>query len=82
MVLFSKVYLKFLQKKKHSGGLYPPCEKGQGDFILVTKKHGWDYIHLYKNDQGGFFPGGDFVRIPWYNSVYLIHIACAIINIT
>ena len=30
-----------------SGGLYPRC-----------KKHGGDYVHLYKNEQKGFRPGG------------------------
>ena len=32
--------------------------RGWGDFILVAKNMGGDYIHLCKNDQGGFFPGG------------------------
>ena len=35
------------KKGKGLGGFYPSC-----------KKHGGDYIHLYKNDQWGFFPGG------------------------
>ena len=47
---------------------------GVGGFYPRSLQKTWgDYIHLYKKDQGGFFPGGgggggggggDFVRIP------------------
>ena len=40
------------------GGFHPPCKKGQGGFYPSCKKTWGDYIHLYKNDQGGFYPGG------------------------
>ena len=28
---------------------------------------GGDFVHVYKNEQGGFCPGGDYVRIPKRN---------------
>ena len=31
---------------------------GVGGILSLLQKTWGDYIHLYKNDQGGFFPGG------------------------
>ena len=43
-------------KKKSSGG----GGGGGGGVVISTlqKKHGRDYVHLYKNEQKGFRPGG------------------------
>ena len=61
------------------GGLCPSCkiQRGGGrDYVLVVKFSGGDYVlvvkfmgggdfvHVYKNEQGGFCRGGDYVRIP------------------
>ena len=54
-------------KKEQGGGLYPRC-----------KKHGRDYVHLYKNEQKGFCPGG-ILSVYHYNllasvlSVFIFH---------
>ena len=50
------------------GGLCPSCKihRGGGDYVLVVKFMG-DFVHIYKNEQGGFSSGGgggDYVRIP------------------
>ena len=29
-----------------------------GDYVLVVKFMGGDFVHVYKNEQGGFCPGG------------------------
>ena len=43
-------------------------QRGGGDYFLV-KFMGWDFVHVCKNEQGGFVRGGggggDYVRIPW-----------------
>ena len=45
-------------KNCRGGGFHPPCKKELGGFYPSCKKHEGDYIHVYKNDQGGFYPGG------------------------
>ena len=65
--------------KIYRGGFIHFVKKGRGYFILVAKNMGGDYIHLYKNDQGGFYPGGgggDFVRIPCFKAPPLIFDIC------
>ena len=40
------------------GGLCPSCKIQQGGLCPSCKIHGGDYVHIYKNEQGGFCPGG------------------------
>ena len=59
------------------GGLCPSCKiqrggGGGGGLCPSCKIHGGDYVHVYKNGQGGFVRGGggggDCVRIPTLSS--------------
>ena len=40
------------------GGLCPSCKIQQGGLCPSCKIHGGDFVHVYKNEQGGFCPGG------------------------
>ena len=40
------------------GGLCPSCKMQRGGLCPSCKIHGGDFVHVYKNDQGGFCPGG------------------------
>ena len=51
-----------ISRKHHSqgepGGLCPSCKIQQGGLCPSCKIHGGDFVHVYKNEQGGFCPGG------------------------
>ena len=38
---------------KFSGGFCPSCKIQRWDYVLVVKFVGGDYVHVYKNEQGG-----------------------------
>ena len=38
---------------------------GAGGIMSTLEKHGRDFVHLYKNGQGGFCPGG-FCPAPFF----------------
>ena len=40
------------------GGLCPSCKIHRGGLCPSCKIHGGDFVHVYKNEQGGFCPGG------------------------
>ena len=40
------------------GGLCPSCKIQWGGLCPSCKIHGGDFVHVYKNEQGGFCPGG------------------------
>ena len=40
------------------GGLCPSCKIQWGGLCPSCKIHGGDFDHVYKNEQGGFCPGG------------------------
>ena len=40
------------------GGLCPSCKIQRGGLCPSCKIHGGDFVHVYKNEQGGFCPGG------------------------
>ena len=40
------------------GGLCPSCKIQQGGLCPSCKIHGGDFVHVYKNEQEGFCPGG------------------------
>ena len=41
------------------GGLCPSCKIQRGGGLCPSSKiHGGDFVHVYKNEQGGFCPGG------------------------
>ena len=42
-------------------GLCPSCKIQRGGLCPSCKIHGGDFVTIYKNEQGGFCPGGDFV---------------------
>ena len=46
--------------KIHRGGLCPHCKihMGEGGLCRSCKLQGENYVHLYKNEQGWFCPGG------------------------
>ena len=50
--------------KIQRGGLCPSCKIQRGGLCPSCKIHGGDFVHVYKNEQGGFCLGGDYVRIP------------------
>ena len=39
-------------------GLCPNCKIQRGGLCPSCKIHGGDFVHVYKNEQGGFCPGG------------------------
>ena len=53
------------------GGLCPSCKFKWGGLCPSFKIHGGDFVHVYKNEQGGGLSGGgDFVCIPF--TMYLV----------
>ena len=44
--------------KIQRGGLCPNCKILRGGLCPSCKIHGGDFVHVYKNEQGGFCPGG------------------------
>ena len=46
--------------KIQRGGLCPSCKihRGGGGLCPSYKIHGGDFVHVYKNEQGGFVRGG------------------------
>ena len=44
--------------KIQRGGLRPSCKIQRGGLCPSCKIHGGDFVHVYKNEQGGFCPGG------------------------
>ena len=44
--------------KIQRGGLCPSCKIQRGGLCPSCKIHGGDFVHVYKNEQGGFCPGG------------------------
>ena len=40
------------------GGLCPSCKIQRGGLCPSCKIHGGDFVHVYKNEQGGFVRGG------------------------
>ena len=40
------------------GGLCPRCKIQWGGLCPRCKIHGGDFVHVNKNEQGGFCPGG------------------------
>ena len=44
--------------KFSGGGLCPNCKIQRGGLCPSCKIHGGDFVHVYKNEQGGFCPGG------------------------
>ena len=40
------------------GGLCPSCKIQRGGLCPSCKIYGGDFVHVYKNEQGGFCPGG------------------------
>ena len=46
--------------KFSGGGLCPSCKIQRGGLCPSCKIHGGDFVHVYKNEQGGFVRG-DFV---------------------
>ena len=44
--------------KFSGGGLCPSCKIQRGGLCPSCKIHGGDFVHVYKNEQGGFCPGG------------------------
>ena len=44
--------------KIQQGGLCPSCKIQRGGLCPSCKIHGGDFVHVYKNEQGGFCPGG------------------------
>ena len=43
------------------GGLCPSCKIQRGGLCPSCKIYGGDFVHVYKNEQGGFVRG-DYVR--------------------
>ena len=78
MVLFSEVYLEFLQKTwggiistlwKRAGGFYPCCKKHGGIISTYTKMTRGDSF------QGGFCPYTSTGIYPWHNwAVPAVHV--------
>ena len=60
------------------GGLCPSCKIQRGGLCPSCKIHGGDFVHVYKNEQGGFCPGGilSYTLFRTYVSFILL---CAII---
>ena len=44
--------------KIQRGGLCPSCKIQRGGLCPSCKIHGGDFVHVYKNEQGGFCLGG------------------------
>ena len=44
--------------KIQQGGLCPSCKIQRGGLCPSCKIHGGDFVHVYKNEQEGFCPGG------------------------
>ena len=44
--------------KIQRGGLCPNCKIQRGGLCPSCKIHEGDFVHVYKNEQGGFCPGG------------------------
>ena len=45
--------------KIQRGGLCPSCKIQRGGGLCPSCKiHGGDFVHVYKNEQWGFCPGG------------------------
>ena len=44
--------------KIQQGGLCPSCKIQRGGLCPSCKIHGGDFVHVYKNEQGGFVWGG------------------------
>ena len=40
------------------GGICPSCKIHRGGLCPSCKIHGGDFVHVYKNEQGGFVRGG------------------------
>ena len=45
-------------KIQWGGGLCPSCKIQRGGLCPSCKIHGGDFVHVYKNEQGGFVRGG------------------------
>ena len=60
------------------GGLCPSCKIQRGGLCPSCKIHGGDFVHVYKNEQGVFCPGGilSYTHLDTLN----IFIRMAIIN--
>ena len=44
--------------KIQRGGLCPSCKIHRGGLCPSCKIYRGDFVHVYKNEQGGFSPGG------------------------
>ena len=56
--------------KIQRGGLCPSCKIQREGICPSCKIHGGDFVHVYKNEQGGFCPGGIMsVSLPYIFSI-------------
>ena len=61
-------------KIQWGGGLCPSCKIQRGGLCPSCKIHGGDFVHVYKNEQGGVCLGGilSYTR-PFLHYVLILH---------
>ena len=64
-------------------GLCPSCKihrGGGGGLCPSCKIHGGDFVHVHKNEQGGFCPGGIMSVSPNFTLKKFAHLDLCILN--